>query len=416
MADAHGHREQGEGLGYRGWRTVFASMAALAFGPSTVAVLGLSLFIKPLQKDFGWTLTEVSAATMIISYMVAVVSPLQGWLVDRFGVRRVMLPSIPAFALGIAGLAFMRPVHWLWYAAWVAIPILGVGLFPLAYLKGVSTWFSKRLGLALGVTNAGVAIGQILVPLIAGFLIARYGWRTAYLGLAAIVLFVTLPVVFAFVRERPAAAPGRAAAPLAAGASFAEAVRTPTFGLLALAFLCIGIMNTAMIVQQVPLLIDRGMPPPQAAGVAAWFGLFGLLGRLLTGLMLDRFPATRVMIAFLLGAALACALYALGAAGGLAYVCSALIGLLFGAEFDVLGYMIKGRFGTRAFGKLYGAIFAVFQFGAGFGAVLLPWTRQSLGSYAPGLWAFTALLLLAALAVGCVRGGFKSEMLADVPA
>ena len=401
---------------YPGWTVVLASAVALAFGPSTVAVLSLGLFMRPLQADFGWTRTDVALATTIVSYMVVVVSPLQGWLIDRFGVRRVMLPSIPAFALGIAALSLLPPLHWVYYAAWVVIPFLGVGLFPLAYVKAVSGWFRGRLGLALGVTNAGVAVGAMLVPLVVGFLIQGYGWRSAYLGLGCIVLFLTFPIVWLFVRERPVDAPGGEAARPMTGDSFGAAARTPTFALLAVAFLLIGVMNTAMIVHQVPLLVDGGMAPGRAALVQTVFGLFGLFGRLLTGTLLDRFSPTRVMIVFILGGALACGLYAMGAAGDMAFVCAALIGLLFGAEFDVLGYMIKGRFGLKSFGRIYGAIFAVFQFGAGFGAALLHMARDRFGSYAPGLWIFTGLLVAAAIAVACIRGGFKTEKLADVPA
>jgi len=402
-------------LAYPGWRVVAAAAVALAFGPSTVAVLSLGLFMRPLEADFGWPRTDIALATTIVSYMVVVVSPLQGWLIDRFGVRRVMLPSIPAFAAGIAALSLLPPVHWVYYAAWVVIPFLGVGLFPLGYMKAVGGWFRERLGLALGVANAGVAIGSMLVPLVAGGLISAYGWRPAYLGLGFIVLFLTFPVVWAFVRER--AVPGGEAARPLEGAHFGEAVRTTTFALLAFAFLLVGVMNTAMIVHQVPLLVDGGMSLPQAALVQTTFGVFGLLGRVLTGLLLDRFPAPRVMIAFILGGALACSLYAMGAGGSLAFLCAALIGLLFGAEFDVLGYMIKARFGLRAFGKIYGAIFAVFQFGAGFGAALLPIARDRFGGYGVGLWTFAVLLVAAALAMAFVREKPQEpERLANVPA
>jgi MFS family permease len=402
------------GLSYQGWRVALASATALAFSPSTVAVLSLGLFMRPLEAEFHWTRTEVALATTIISYTVAVVSPLQGYLIDRFGARRVMIPSIPAFALGVAALSLLPPVHWIYYLAWVVIPLLGIGLFPLAYLKVVGGWFEKRLGLALGLTNAGVAVGSMLVPVVAGGLIAAYGWRAAYLGLGAVVLVLTLPVVGMFVREKAAPVEAGIAQPLE-GASFGEAVRTRIFALLAAAFVFIGVMNTAMIVHQVPLLIDRGMAPPKAALVQTVFGLFGLFGRLITGLLLDRFPANRVLVAFVLGGAVACGLYGLGAAGNLAFLCAALIGLLFGAEFDVLGYIIKARFGLRAFGKIYGAIFAIFQFGAGFGAAILPMTRDRFGSYGPGLFTFAFLLVLAAVAVAGV-GGVKTQRLSDVPA
>jgi MFS family permease len=390
-------------LSYPGWTVVAAAAVALAFGPSTIAVLGLGLFMNPIESEFGWARTQVAMATTIVSYMIVVVSPLQGWLMDRFGVRRVMLPSAPVFALGIAGLALMPNSPLVYYAAWVLIPVLGLGLFPLGYLKAVSSWFKARLGLALGVTNSGVALGGILVPLVAGWLIADYGWRTAYVGLAALVLFLTFPLILLFVREAPTTAAESARAPVQ-GATFAEAAKTPTFALLIVAFLLLGIINTAVIVHQVPMLVDRGVPLATAALVQTTFGVFGLLGRVVTGLLLDRWRAPMVMAIFTVGGAVACALYAAGVSGGLAFLCSALIGLMFGAEFDVLAYIIKAKFGVRSFGVIYGAIFALFQFGAGCGAALLPIMRDSFGSYGPGMGVFALLLLLSAATILCVRG------------
>lgn len=380
---------------YPGWRVVAASGLALAFGPSTIAVLSLGLFMRSFETDFHWARTQVALATSIVSYMIVVVSPLQGWLTDRLGARRVILWSIPLFGAGVAALSLLPPVLWIYYAAWVVIPLLGTGLFPLAYLKVVGSWFNRHLGLALGLANAGVAAGSLVLPLIVGGLIGSYGWRNAYLGLAAIVLFFTWPLAVFGVRESGSTAD--APKPALSGFEFGEAVRTRTFLLLSLVFLLVGVATTALIVHQVPLLTDRGMLPREASMVQAVFGLFGLIGRLITGVLLDKWRATRVMTAFVLGGAMSCVLYAAGTSGNGAFLCSALIGLLFGAEFDVLAYIIKRQFGLKAFGKLYGLAFALFQFGAGFGTAILPMTRDHFGSYSVGLGAFAVLLALAAV-------------------
>ncbi|MEO6185769.1 MAG: MFS transporter [Steroidobacteraceae bacterium] len=402
---------------YRGWRVVAASAAALAFGPSTIAVLSLGLFMRSFEQEFGWSRTQVAIATTIVSYMIVLVSPLQGWLIDRYGSRRVILCSIPAFGTGICALALLPPVLWMYYAAWVIIPILGVGVFPLSYLKVVGSWFTRRLGFALGVANSGVAIGSMLIPLLVGYLIAQHGWRYAWLGLGVIVLLFTLPLALGFIHE---AAEGRVDNPAARGRSgpgvaFAEAVRTRTFSLLIVSFLLMGTTTTAFVVHQVPLLLDRGVTPATASLVQVVFGAFGLLGRLLTGWLLDRVRASRVMITFLLGGALACALYAMGVSRELAFVCAALFGLLFGAEFDVLAYLVKRRFGALAFGRIYGLVFSVFQFGAGLGALLLPLSRDQTGSYAVGMMTFAVLLVLASLAFAAIADSPHRSRIADEP-
>lgn len=378
--------------------TTLASVVGLAFGPSTIAVLGFGVFVRPLEAEFGWTRTQVSLASVIISWMVVLVSPLQGILIDRFGARPVVLASIPAFAAGIAALYLLPDNLAVFYLMWVIIPILAVGLWPLAYLKAVSTWFDRRLGLAIGIANAGIGIGSALVPLIAGMLIMRYGWRSGYLGLAIIALVVTWPMAWLFLREQHArgTVTAAAAAPLF-GIPFREASRLHKFWLLAGAYFLLGVVNTALITQQIPMLIDSGVTPQAAAFVQSIFGIAMMVGRLATGYVIDRVFAPRVMIVVALGAAMACAMYGVGVSGGLVFLSACLIGLVVGAEFDVLAFMIKRYFGMVAYGKLYGVIFAVFQFGGGIGAAALPISRGYFGSYTPGLYAFGVILVLSAL-------------------
>jgi MFS family permease len=381
------------------WAT-FASVVGLTFGPSAIAVLGFGVFVRPLEAEFGWTRTQVSLASVIISWMIVLVSPLQGILIDRFGARPVVLCSIPAFAAGIAALYVLPNNLAVFYLMWVIIPVLAVGLWPLAYLKAVSTWFDRRLGLAIGIANAGIGIGSALVPLIAGTLIATYGWRSGYLGLAIIALAVTWPVSWLFLREQHAVGearkPGAGQAPPLFGIPFKEAARTRSFWLLAGAYFLLGVINTALITQQIPMLIDSGLTPQAAAFVQSVFGIAMMVGRLGTGYVIDRVFAPWVMIVVSLGAAIACAMYGSGVAGAMVFVSACLIGLVVGAEFDVLAFMIKRYFGIVAYGRLYGVIFAVFQFGAGIGAAALPISRGHFGSYTPGLYAFGIVLVLAA--------------------
>lgn len=397
MAQAGTVSENGGGAKTGAW-TTFAAVAGLTFGPSAIAVLGFGVFVRPLEEEFGWTRTQVSLASVIISWLIVIVSPLQGILIDRFGARPVVLASIPAFAAGVAALYFLPANLGVFYLMWAIIPVLAVGLWPLAYLRAVSSWFERRLGLAIGIANAGIGIGSALVPLIAGLLIAQYGWRSAYLGLAVIALVVTWPIAFAFLREQAGGvkqAAGEPAAPI--GIAFREATRMRPYWLLAGAYFLLGIINTALITQQIPLLIDSGVTPATAAVVQSVFGIAMMVGRLGTGYVIDRVFAPRVMIVVSIGAALACAMYAAGVQGALVFLCACLIGLVVGAEFDVLAFMIKRYFGMVAYGKLYGVIFAVFQFGAGIGAAALPISRGYYGSYTPGLYAFGVILVLAAL-------------------
>jgi MFS family permease len=374
-------------------------MVGLTWGPSTIAIMGLGVFIRPLQAEFGWSRAEVALVATVINLTVMVLSPVQGWLVDRFGSRRVVLLSLFAFAAGLMALYALPRSLGLFYAAWSLVVVAGVGLLPGGYLRVVGTWFDRRLGLAMGLANAGIGLGNILVPLIATAVIAAYGWRWAYVTLGLIVLCVATPVCWGWLKERPVeqgAPRDNVKGHGLRAAAFKAAVRTPAFAIVTAAYFLLGLINTALISQQAPLLIDTGMSPQQAAFVQSLFGLFLLFGRLAAGALLDRLFAPLVMIAVCAGGMAACVIYSTGAHGAVVFLAAALLGLLVGAEFDVLGYLVRRYFGPIAFGKLYGAIFAVFQLGGALGAAAFAYSHAWSGSYRQGLYA--AVLVLAAAA------------------
>ena len=118
--------------------------------------------------------------------MIVVMSPLQGMLVDRFGPRRVVLTSIPLFALSLAAIYFTPANIYVYYLLWAIVPVAGLGLWPLGYLQAVTPWFDRKLGLALGCANAGIGVGSTFLPiLVIGPIIAAYSWRHALLAIAA---------------------------------------------------------------------------------------------------------------------------------------------------------------------------------------------------------------------------------------
>jgi MFS family permease len=377
-----------------GVSTTAAAAVCLAFGPSVIGVLSFSVFINPIETAFGWTRVEVSLAVTIISYVIMLVSPIQGMLVDRFGPRRTVLTSIPLFA-GSLSLFYLLPDSLVVFYVFAALlPLLGIGLWPLSYLQVVSGWFERRLGLALGLANAGIGIGSTLVPLIVSAMLVAYGWREAFLGLAGIVLLLTWPVAWFGLRENGTSGDGAAAVRPTFGLSFAEAVKERSFRLLIVIFFLLGITTTALITQQVPMLIDAGWAPQRAAAVMSVFGAALMVARVGVGFVIDYVFAPLVLLVITVGGAAACLLYASFPAA--AFVAAALLGLVVGAEFDVLAFLVKRYFGTAAFGRLYGTVFAAFQLAGGLGIVALSTSQQSFGNYATGLYVMAAALALCA--------------------
>ncbi len=378
--------------------TTLGAVAGLALGPSVIAVLTISAYIQPIEQEFGWSRVQVSLAFTLVAYMIVLVSPLQGWFVDRFGPRRTVLTSIPLFGLGLAALYFTPANLFVFYLLWALVPVLGLGLWPLGYLQSVSRWFDRRLGFALGCANAGIGLGSTLVPLLTAALIPTYGWRGALLGLSVLVICVNWPLVYWLLREPTASqqAAQHASTARTLGLSFEQLSRHGSFIVLNLAFFMLGLTATSLVSQQVPLLTEAGWTPEDArAIVTTVFGFALLVARVTVGFVMDHVFAPRVMQTVAIGGAVACVLYALHPE--LAIISAILLGFLLGAEFDVLAFLIKRYYGNVAYGKAYGVIFALFYLGSGLGITGLAWLRQHFGNYEIGLWVAAAVLVASAL-------------------
>jgi len=380
-----------------GIMATLGSTIGLALGPSVLAVLTITQYIVPIQKEFGWTRVQVSLAFTIVAYMIVLVSPLQGFLADRLGPRRVVLMSIPLFAASLAALYFTPKNLLVYYVLWAIVPVAAIGLWPLGYLQVVSRWFDRKLGLALGVANAGIGVGSTFVPMIVGPIIVQYSWRHALLALAGLVLFVSWPVVFLCLREPTAAevAVQRRSSKQAFGMSFAEARQERTFWVLCVAFFMLGLTATSIVSQQSPLLQEAGWTPIQTGQLLQLFGFGLLFARVAVGFVIDYIFAPRVMMTVSIGGAVACVLYA--TYPNAAYVSAMLIGFLLGAEFDVLAFLIRRCYGNAAYGRIYGVIFGVFYLGSGLGIVGLAKLREMFGNYNAGLFIAAGVLVASAL-------------------
>ena len=375
----------------------FGATAGLAFGPSTMLVFAFGSFVPALQRDFGWSRPEIMLAATIVSLMIVLLSPIQGLLIDRYGARRVVLPSALVFAIGLLLLSRLPASLGLFYAAYVVLPILAVGLWPVGYLRVVTTWFDRRLGLALGIANSGIGIGAAILPLIVAMVIPGAGWRAAYVAFAAIVV-LTIPLNFLVLRE--GGSPAHAAPTAAAtgpAMTFAEVRRSASFRILVLAYFALGFVATGIVINQVPMLIDGGASPAHAALVQSTYGVAVIAGRLLVGALLDYFSAARVMVLACLGAAAAFLIYASGTVGWPVFLCAGLLGFVLGAEFDVAAYLVRRLFGVGAFGRAYGFLYATFQLATAIGIALFALSQARTGSYAPGLLAYAASVTIAAI-------------------
>jgi MFS family permease len=391
------------------WSVVVGSTLALVVCNGPVVAFTFGLFLKPISQEFGWNRGTMSAAGAAASLMIAIAVPFAGMLVDRWGARRILLPVIVLSSLSVAAIS-LTPASLLVFIALYALAGLATaGHGPQPYAKTIAAWFDRRRGLALGSAMTGVGCGIVLMPQLARYLIEAYGWRSAYIGLGAVLFAVAFPAVAMFVRE-----PDTAASPtqlLARGAvalpglSVREAL-TPSSGfwLLATAVFSVAMAVNGTTVHVVPLLTDRGLSPAVAAWYLGTVGVASIVGRLLCGYLADHFFAPRVATGFFLLPCLGLGLLIIGTDRLSSFVGVVTLGLALGCEIDMMAYLTTRYFGLRRFGELYGYLFAVFAAGSALGPFLMGLSFDFFHTYVPVLTGFVVALVAASLLVsrlGC---------------
>jgi len=353
------------------WWIVLACACGLCVGTGSIMIFSFGVFLKPVTEDLGLSRGDLSSALGVSTWLTALAGLVVGWLIDRWGTRRILIPGILLFAIAIASLGLMQAqpliVVFLVYAA---AGIIGGVQTPIPYAAVVSQWFDRSRGLALGLATGGVGIGVVLIPQLAAFLIDRYGWRDAYFGLAiAVVVLAWLPVAL-FVRDRSSPSAGPRAAYAVPGIEAVAAIRTWNFWTLSIAFF-LGVMAiNGTIVHIVALLTDRGIPLQTATGALSAAGIAIIIGRIVCGWCLDRFWGPYVAVCFFILPMAGIALLARDWAYPGPLIGAALCGAGIGAEIDLMAFLISRYFGLRAYGKIYGLIFILFNVGTGLGPAL----------------------------------------------
>ncbi len=378
----------------RDWLAVFAAMCGQILSVGTLTIYSFGVFIHPLQAEFGWSRTQLSLAISISQYTVGLSSPVWGVITDRFGSRALLPPAVVALSALVASLGLLTAHLWHLYLVFFLIALLGpsVVLYPAVMAR----LFSRHLGLALGLAVMGVGVGGTILPPVAQRLITSVGWRDAYLVLGLIALLVGIPVALVATRHVHGAVPRRIGEP---GVSLWPSVRTRTFALLCTAFVLLGIVTVGTLVHLVPLMIGRGYAPAAAARFAGLAGFAALVSRGVSGWVLDRVQAPRVLATITLIAVMALLLLSYGTAPPAMYYLTVLmLGSVIGAEVDVAGFMVRRYFPSVVFGRLYGFLFMLFALGGGTGPIIMGSSFDHLGGYRPGLLLFAGLGIVAGLA------------------
>lgn len=265
-----------------GWVMVFVVflLTALSFG----ALASISVFLKPLAADFGWGRGETASGYTAIAFSSALFGILWGYIADRFGAKYFGLVGAVVMTVALLGLSQQDSLLE-FYAFYFLFGAFGNAMLGSPLYADVAFWFEENAGLALGLTAAGGAFGQGLVPYLVGLSIEEVGWRATYTGMAWIYLGLALPVAF-LIRESPRRKDARTnpdAIPHDFVLSEAEVM-----GWIAVAVIFCCNCMAIPIVHLVPLLTDQGFELGSAAQVLMVLMMAGVLGRIFGGQLGDR--------------------------------------------------------------------------------------------------------------------------------
>jgi len=377
------------------WWVVVASISGLIVGQGSINVFAAGVFLKPVAHELGFGRGAISSAIGLSSVVTALTTPFFGRLVDRLGVRPMLLLSIALFTVATAALSLLTASTTVLLTLFAISGLTAVGQNPTAYSKVITAWFDRRRGLALGLALAGVGLGTALIPQLSHALIAALNWRMAYVGLGAAIFVLAFLPVLVLIHEPATAGAGRPmhASGAQPGIGFGEAVRTWPYWAMTLTFFFAATTINGSIIHVVPLLTDRGIPIGVAIGALSAAGLALIFGRMVAGYLLDKIFAPYIALFFLLCPMAGIAILGSGSAPG-PVVGTILLGLGIGAEIDLMSFIISRYFGIRFFGTLHGFMFALVLIGNAVGASILGWFFQLEHSYTPGFVIFEVLLAI----------------------
>jgi MFS family permease len=395
---------------FYGWWIALTGALALFLSTVTIVILPFGIFAGAIAQEFHTGRAKISLAFGIHSLTAALCFPLAGRLVDRFGARRVLIPSMTVLGLILVCSRFLSGSLWELYLFYFALGTLGGSAGAMPYTVVISHWFDRRRGLALSVVMAGMAVGAIVIPPLAQKLVHTLGWRMSYSVFGIAILLIPLPLVIAFMKETPesmgfmsdGAAGAHSPEPNAAreiGLTLREAVCTSAFWIMVSVFFLLTASVHACFVHLPAVLADRGATAQMAALASSLFGVGMFVGRIGCGYLLDVFFAPRVSAALFAAVATGLGFLAVGHAISVAFVGAFLVGLGLGAETDIMAYMVSRYFGLHSYGAIFGWIWAIFGLSGGLGAFLMGLGFDKTGSYLVPLTGFICASVLATLLI-----------------
>ncbi len=386
------------GISYR-WVMVAAGglLGCMVIG----SLFSLPVFLMPIAKDTGWSVTGISAAMTVGFLAMAFGNVAGGMLSDRIGPGPVVLGGsvLLCGSLALASLAPSLVIFQFFFGLCMGLAAAAI-LTPM--MASITGWFDTHRSLAVSLVSAGLGMAPMIVSPFAAWLVTLHDWRTSMQIIALIAALVTIPLAL-LVRRPPtletpveSRAVEGVAPPAPAGMSLGDVIRTPQFVILLLTnFFCCA-THSGPIFHTVSYAVTCGIPMIAAVTIYSIEGLAGMGGRIAFGLMGDRFGAKNVLVLGLLAQSLGALGYVLASGLGGFYAAAALFGFIYAGVMPLYAVIARENFPLRHMGSVIGGMSMAGSLGMALGPIaggltydnFATYTWLYVGSSAIGIGAF----------------------------
>jgi MFS transporter, OFA family, oxalate/formate antiporter len=391
---------------YYGWIVVAAVFFITAISCGIFYSFGV--FFVPVMTEFGWSRSITSGTNSVAGVAYAIIVPFVGLASDKYGYRTVTIATATMMGIGFILASTVQSVWQMYlyvgvlsgFGACAAIPL------PLAL---VSRWFIKRQGLALGIASAGIGTGAALIPLLTAFLIAEYGWRTAFSALGLLILVTYIPLTY-FVIRMPKldyvlayegnGNPDNSDADADSDGddlNLIQAIATKNFWLVFSIF-ALSILSLALAMTHVvPHAMDNGISAITAATLLTTLGFSSIFGRLTAGVISDRMGAKPVLFVGLTLQALMMVWISKADSLWMFFLFAAFFGVAYGGNLVMIPKLTASIFGSKSMGSVYSGISVGDGVGFTIGPVMAGYIFDVSGTYQLSFWLVAAGLLVGVL-------------------
>jgi sugar phosphate permease len=391
---------------------------------------GFTAFFEPIANEFGWSYAQVALASSLRGLEMGILSPVVGLVVDRIGPRRLVFGGAIIMGLGLALLSRISNLA-MFYVAFVLITMGMSACVGTALMTAIAHWFRRRVSMAMGIANSGVAVGGLLVPL-ATVLIDVFGWRMAIfslgLGTCALILLLSLllrhkPEQYGYLPDGEAVS-AEIAEPVTleqvpiteSEIGLRQVLASRLYWHIAIAYMLSFMVVLSVVTHVMPYFSSIGIARGTSSLLASAMTVVTLFGRLGFGWLGDRFNKKRLAAMAIVGTGLGMLSFSGIAAGGmwLALPFIILLGIGYGGSATMLSVLVREYFGRSSFGTAIGFVLGIASIGQILGPPLAGWVFDTWGSYQGAWFGFTILVFVSSIVMATTPPATTSIRLAGI--